>query len=217
MVISSTRDGASVMTASAKKFASAIRCAAKARIADILLLAPPCRHRTDAQQPAAHRLAGECQEGRGPGQAVLHVGLLEPVDRLAHRVETVLQPVSQRRQVRMRGGGAGLDRLDDVRKQLIEGGASVHVQLAADQVDRLDGVRALVDRRDPRIAQMLGRAGFLDITHAAMHLDTQRGDFDPDIGRPGLGDRREQFLAPLGGRLLVGVLGMFGHVRRHRT
>jgi hypothetical protein len=38
---------------------------------------------------------------------------------------------------------------------------------------------------------MLGRAGFLDEAHAAMHLDAGRGDVDADIGGEGLGDRGE--------------------------
>ena len=62
---------------------------------------------------------------------------------------------------------------------------------------------------------MLGRTGFLDIAHAAMDLDAQRGDLDADIGRPGFRYRRQQFLAALGRGALVGVLCVLGHVRRH--
>ena len=43
-------------------------------------------------------------------------------------------------------------------------------QLAADQVDGLDAVGALVDRRDAGVAVVLRRAGLLDEAHAAVHL-----------------------------------------------
>ena len=65
-------------------------------------------------------------------------------------------------------------------------------QLARDEVDRLDAVGALVDRRDAGVAQMLRRAGLLDEAHAAMDLHAERGDLDADVGRQGLGDRGQQ-------------------------
>jgi hypothetical protein len=69
----------------------------------------------------------------------------------------------------------------------------IEPQLAPDQVRRLDAVGAFVDRRDPRVAQMLGRAGLLDIAHAAMDLDAEAGDLAADVGAPGLGQRRQHF------------------------
>ena len=71
-------------------------------------------------------------------------------------------------------------------------------QLAHREVDRLDAVGAFVDRGDPRIAQMLRRAGLLDEAHAAMHLHAERSDLDADVGRERLGDRREQRGAAVG-------------------
>ena len=65
-------------------------------------------------------------------------------------------------------------------------------QLALHEIDRLNAVGALVDRRDPRVAHVLGRARLLDIAHAAMHLNAERGDFVADVGRERLGDRRQQ-------------------------
>ena len=71
--------------------------------------------------------------------------------------------------------------------------AAVEPQLAPDQIRRLDAVGAFVDRRDPRVAQMLGRAGFLDIAHAAMDLDAEARHLAADIGAPGLGQRSQHF------------------------
>ena len=72
------------------------------------------------------------------------------------------------------------------------GRAAGQRHLAADQIERLDAVGALVDRGDARVAQVLRRAGFLDEAHAAVHLHAERGDLDADVGRKRLGDRREQ-------------------------
>ena len=52
----------------------------------------------------------------------------------------------------------------------------VACQLAPDQVVGLDAGRALVDRGDARIAQILRGAGLLDEAHAAVHLDAGGGD-----------------------------------------
>ncbi len=71
-------------------------------------------------------------------------------------------------------------------------GAVGERKLAGDEIDGLDAVGAFIDRRDPRVAEELRRAGFLDIAHAAMHLDAERGDFVGDVGGERFGDRREQ-------------------------
>ena len=44
---------------------------------------------------------------------------------------------------------------------------------------------------------MLGRAGLFDEAHAAVHLQAHRGHLDAHVGGPGLGDRRQQFLAQM--------------------
>ena len=49
-------------------------------------------------------------------------------------------------------------------------GTAVAADLAGDEVDGLDGVGALIDRRDADVAEELRRAGLLDEAHAAMHL-----------------------------------------------
>ncbi len=76
-------------------------------------------------------------------------------------------------------------------------------QLAGHEVDRLDAVGALVDRRDARVAEHLRRAGLLDVAHAAMDLDAERGDLDADVGGERLGDRRQELAA----RLIADVEG----------
>ena len=52
--------------------------------------------------------------------------------------------------------------------------ALIAQDLPTDQVIGLDPGRTFVNRRDARIAVMLGGAGFLDITHATVNLNTQR-------------------------------------------
>ena len=84
-----------------------------------------------------------------------------------------------------------------VRDQVAGRLAAVHRQLAADQIHGLNAVGALIDRGDASVAIVLGRAGLLDETHAAVDLQAHGGDLAAHIGGPGLGDRREQVLAAL--------------------
>ena len=74
------------------------------------------------------------------------------------------------RQVVARGGELGVERLD-AGEEVVDDAAASHRQLAADEVDRLDAVGALVDRRDADVAVVLGDAGLLDEAHAAVDLD----------------------------------------------
>ena len=61
--------------------------------------------------------------------------------------------------------------------------------LATDQVVSLDSGRSLIDRGDACVAQQLRRPGLFDITHAAMDLHAQPGDFVAGLGKPALDDR----------------------------
>ena len=70
--------------------------------------------------------------------------------------------------------------------------AAVARHLAHHQVDRLDAVGALVDRRDADVAQHLRGAGLLHEAHAAMHLDAERGAIHAAIRAPRLDDRGQQ-------------------------
>ena len=90
---------------------------------------------------------------------------------------------------------AAVDRVDDVSDFVdigVDRRAAGERELAGDEIDRLNAVGALVDRRNARVAQMLGGAGLLDVAHAAVHLHAKRGDLATDVGRERLGDRREQ-------------------------
>ena len=88
-------------------------------------------------------------------------------------------------------------------------------QLALHEVDRVDAVRAFVDRRDAGIAHMLGRPGLLDEAHAAMDLDADRCRLVADVGRERLGDGGEQRRAIGGGRSFGLGRGVVGKVERN--
>ena len=77
------------------------------------------------------------------------------------------------------------------------GFAAVAGKLAPDQVVGLDAVGAFVDFRDLGVAHELGRAGFLDVAHAAMHLHAQRCRFGADFGAPAFDHRHEKIDDPL--------------------
>src|SRR5579883_840307 len=59
--------------------------------------------------------------------------------------------------------------------------AAVEADLARYKVYGLNAVCSLINRCDARIAKMLGRAGFFDISHAAMDLNALRCHFHADI------------------------------------
>ena len=99
--------------------------------------------------------------------------------------------IGGRRPSRVDGGFAHFGEQCRHRLALVAG------ELTASEVAGLDAVGALVDRRDPRVAQMLGRTRLLDVAHAAMHLDAGRGDRDAHIGAPGLDHRDQQIGAAL--------------------
>ena len=70
--------------------------------------------------------------------------------------------------------------------------AAIARDLAADEVVRLDAGGALVDRGDPRVAQVLRGARLLDVAHAAVHLHAERGHLLRHLGAPALDDRDHQ-------------------------
>src|SRR4029079_16956214 len=71
-------------------------------------------------------------------------------------------------------------------KEKVERRSTVEAEFAAHEVGGLDAVRALIDRSDPRDAEVLGGASLLDETHAAMHLDAETGDVATDVRAPSL-------------------------------
>ena len=66
------------------------------------------------------------------------------------------------------------------------------LELAPDQIQRLDAVGALVDQRDPRVAHELGDPALLDVPRAAVHLQRARCDLEAEVGAPGLDQRDQQ-------------------------
>ena len=64
--------------------------------------------------------------------------------------------------------------------------------LAPEQVQRLNAVGTLVDRRNPAIAHQLLHAPLTNETVAAEHLHAVVGHFQPGVGHEGLADRREE-------------------------
>ena len=88
-------------------------------------------------------------------------------------------------------------------------------QLALHEIDRVDAIRAFVNRGDTRITHMLRRAGLLDEAHAAMDLDADRCRLVADVGRERLGDGGEQRGAIGGGRSFIVRAGVVGKVERN--
>ena len=130
----------------------------------------------------------------------------QPVGRLLQRIDRLAQADGDGGHVVAGAVLQGLDRFADFGEQGARRRAAVADHLAADEVVGLDAVGALVDRRDPGIAEMLGRAGLLDEAHAAMDLDAERGDLDAEVGAPGLDHGGQQ----VGQRLALGGLGGVG-------
>ena len=80
-------------------------------------------------------------------------------------------------------------------------------ELAADQVEGLDAVGALVDLGDARVADVLLDAGLADVAVAAEHLHGEVGGGEAVVGEEGLDDRRHQ-RDEIVGRLPLGRIGV---------
>jgi hypothetical protein len=76
--------------------------------------------------------------------------------------------------------------------ELFQLGAVVHQDLAAKQVERLDGVGALVNHVDAGVAYELFHAGAGDVAVAAMDLHRFRRGDPAVVGEEGLDDGRQQ-------------------------
>src|SRR5262245_5885295 len=155
------------------------------------------------EQRPSSRQREQPQIGRRAGERRVEIVVLaaeQPVGRALERIDRILEPHPGPAESRVVGGVDRRDRAPDLADVGAHRGAAGERQLARDQVDRLDAVGALVDRRDARIAVMLSGAGLLHVAHAAVHLHAERGDLGADIGRECLGDGREQ-----GGMLVRGL------------
>src|SRR5262249_49617234 len=164
----------------------------------------------DAEQPQVRGRAGQRLLGR------LVEVREQPVRRMVKARDRLAEPF---------GGGpesriVGSLHLGDGAAKLVEtgahGGAARERQLAGDEVDRLDAVGAFVDLRNAGIPIVLRGAGLLDIAHTAVHLNAERGDFSPDVGRERLGDRRQERSALVRGLSLGVARGAVRAVARNR-
>ena len=140
-----------------------------------------------------HALGVVPQLGRQPGHRVLHIG------------PGCLQRL-HRRQQGGQGVGIGQTRLQFA-VQRGERGAALHHHLAAQQVQRLDAVRAFVDHVQPVVAPELLDGKLARVAVAAQHLDGQRVGLQAPLRGPGLDHRREQLQQQCGVVLLRGVFG----------
>ena len=103
-------------------------------------------------------------------------GLTEPLD---HVPELLVIAVS-------------LDELTDRMEERPQHPPGAHRQLAADQIQSLHAVGALVDHRNPRIADKLFHAVVADVAVTAVDLHADIGRLEPEIGEQRFHDRRHQ-------------------------
>ena len=104
----------------------------------------------------------------------------------------------------------------DFAEERHHGAAAVARQLAADQIERLDAVGALIDHGDARIAHELLHAVLGDIAVAAEHLLRQHRVGEADVGQHALHDRRHQAHVIVGRLALLRVAGAVGDVALQR-
>ena len=92
----------------------------------------------------------------------------------------------------------------DFGKERHHGAAAVARQFAANQIERLNAVGALIEHGDACVAHELLHAMFGDIAMAAIHLLRQHRVGESDIGHHALHDRRHQ------AHMVVGLLTVLG-------
>ena len=159
--------------------------------------------------PGQHHMAEGLQVGRGVGQRLL--GLAGGPGRLrggAQLLQRRGQFVGRARPGR-RTWPARCDRGADARGQQLQARAAVHHHLAAQQVQRLDAVRALVDHVQAVVAPVLLDREVARVAVAAQHLDRQAVGLQAPLAGPALGDRRQHLQQQPGlprGRAVAGVL-----------
>ena len=155
---------------------------------------------------------------RRAGERRILVGR-EPVEhqprRFFERVRSLGEPFRRRAEACAAAAGDVARHLPDLSNLVADGFAVGQRQLALHEIDRVDAVRAFVDRRDAGIAHVLGRPGLLDESHAAMDLDADRRRLVADVGRERLGDGGEQRRAVGGGRSFGLGRGVVGKVERN--
>ena len=101
-------------------------------------------------------------------------------------------------------------------EEAAEQAARVPAELAADQVERLDAVGALVDLGDAGIAHYCSTPCLADVAVAAEDLHAEVGGLEAEVGEEGLDDRRHQ-RHEIVGRLPLRRIGVaFRHGRAAR-
>jgi len=123
--------------------------------------------------------------------------------RLIGRVRRLGKPRGRRAELRAASLGDGARDFANPRNFVPDRFAAGQRKFAVHQVDAMYAVRALVDRSDARIPHVLRGAGLFDEAHAAVNLHAERRRFVADVGREGLGDRRQQRGAIGAGRPLL--------------
>ncbi len=103
--------------------------------------------------------------------------------------------------------GLPITDLTELRLQRRQLRAAIAEQLAADVVQRLDAIGALVELGDAAVAHQLLHAPLADIAVAAVDLHAEAGDFLAHIGEERLDDGDQQRRA-LARRLAISRLGM---------
>ncbi len=98
----------------------------------------------------------------------------------------------------------------DLAEERHHGAAAVARQFAADEVERLDAVGALIEHGDAGIAHELLHAVLGDVAVAAIHLLRQHRVGEADVGHHALHDRRHQAHVVVG---LLAILRIAGTVR----
>ena len=136
--------------------------------------------------------------GAGAGIVGLcHRVLHEPHGRLLQMAERGVE----RRDVRFhrRVVLAGVEERLHIGEVRLQRAAAVLRQFAADEIERLDAVGALIDHRDARVAHELLHAPFGDVAVAAEHLLRGDGVGEAEIGEHAFHHRREQAHGVIGG------------------
>ena len=140
--------------------------------------------------PGQHRMAKGLQVGRGIGQRFFRhtrgpcgIGCGEqPVQRAIERGRVFAQAFD---------GSSALDRIGHTRCQQFQAHAFFQTDLAAEQVEPLDAVRALVDHVQAVVAPVLFHREIPGVAITAMDLDGERVRFEAVLAGPALDDRGE--------------------------
>src|SRR5271165_1036103 len=120
----------------------------------------------DAKEPAERR------RSRESGVFILAQLALKPLACFFKRGDARFHPVTHMTESRFVRGLDLAHRLFETGDESGDRLSAIGGKLARDEVNGLYAVRALIDRRDARVAVMLRGARLFDEAHTAMHLDS---------------------------------------------